>query len=154
MRRFLGMERRREHDQFERINHPERYQNNVAPNDIFTDEASSRGSRRRLHSLDLNVDRVRDHAQQQFIRTLESSNSELANQAQRRDREYEQIQERLLATERRNLELETQWQAQERQKIAAVRDTDRSRQEAQLLEDDRRECGEKKKRSRTGCRKE
>ena len=102
LRRFLGMERRREHDQFDRINHPERYQNNVAPNDVFTDEASSRGSRRRHHSLDLNVDRVRDHAQQQFIRTLESSNSELANQAQRRDREYEQIQERLLATERRN----------------------------------------------------
>ncbi len=35
--------------------------------------------------------------------------------------------------------METQWQAQERQRIAAVRDTDRSRQEAQLLEDDRRE---------------
>ena len=112
--------------------------NDLAYNDVFTDEASHVSQQRRNRSLDVNRDRIGLNASQSFINRLERSNADLNNRMRNMQNEYERIEQRLMETERQRTEAQRRADECQRQRHEAIRranEADEQRLEAQRREE-------------------
>ena len=91
--------------------------NDLAYNDVFTDEASHVSQQRLNRSLDVNRDRIGLNASQSFINRLERSNADLNNRMRNMQNEYERIEQRLMETERQRTEAQRRADECQRQRL-------------------------------------